>query len=139
MIVATPRAEGDGMTPARRAIAELTKKPAKYGNKRAWSALCGRWFDSIAERERGEQLRQWEMAGEIGGLVYQPRWLLYESPRLSYTADFAYSQDGEFVVEDVKGVLTRDTRTRLLWLREKFGIAVRLLRKGKGGWEEVKI
>jgi hypothetical protein len=116
----------------------------KYGAKRTYSELCDRTFASKAEAKRGEELRLLEMAGEISDLEYQPKFTLCEKPRITITLDFAYIDYNELatgqrfdegseplgvdIYEDVKGVLTRDFRTKLAWLKEKYGIGVRLIR-----------
>jgi hypothetical protein len=104
----------------------------KYHAKRTWSELCRRSFDSKAEAIRGEELRMLEMAGEIRKLGYQPKFVLCEKPRVTITLDFVYIEgkgvDAKWVYEDVKGVLTRDSRTKLAWLKEKYSIEVRLIR-----------
>ena len=88
-----------------------------------------------------------EMAGEISGLQFQVPFSLNLQPKVSITIDFSYNPRlhndpildgtgdkvrlyGEKVYEDVKGVLTRDFRTKLAWLKQKFGISV-LLTGGK--------
>ncbi len=112
----------------------------KYGARVTWSELCQRRFASQAEARRGEELALLERAGEITQLAYQPRYVLSKQPRVTYTADFAYlDAAGEPHTEDVKGILTRDTRTRLCWLREKFPNApVTLLRWAGREWEIIK-
>lgn len=124
----------------------------KYGATRTWSESCQRWFDSKAEATRAEELMLLERAGEIRGLEFQPVWVLCERPRVTYTADFRYrdpsrmvnfadgprmTQEPLVVIEDVKGVLTRDVRTKLAWLRDKYDITVTLLRLTRGGFAEV--
>ena len=112
----------------------LAKGGNKYHAARTWSELCNRWFDSKAEARRGEALAMLERAGEIRRLEYQPRWVLSDDPRVTYKADFAYWIDSEQVlgeeqvIEDVKGALPRDTRTKLAWLKQKYRIKVRLLK-----------
>ena len=107
----------------------------KYGAKRTWSELCRRTFDSKAEAKRGEELRLLEMAGEIKHLMYQYPFPLCEKPKVTIKIDFRYLQpadDGRFyepVFEDVKGKMTREFRVKLAWLKEKYGIDVKLIRK----------
>jgi len=98
----------------------------KYHAKRSYSELCGREFASKAECLRAEELALLERGGIIKHLEYQPRYILCDSPKITYTADFRYLENNEVVVEDVKGVLLRDTRTKLAWLKEKFNIDVKL-------------
>ena len=88
-------------------------------------------FDSKAECRRGEELRLLERAGEIKGLGYQIKYVLSEKPRITITIDFTYAPViypprlvGSQIYEDTKGVLTRDFRTKLAWLKEKHGISV---------------
>ena len=71
-----------------------------------------------------------EKAGLISRLQYQPSWVLCKRPKITYTADFAYVKAGSSLhtIEDVKGVLTRETRVKLAWLKEKFGIEVTIIR-----------
>lgn len=107
----------------------LARRGNKYSARRTWSPLCGRTFDSKAEAERGEFLALREKAGQIKRLQYQVRMVLSEKPRVTITLDFAYSEDGLAVYEDVKGVLTRDFRTKLAWLKQLYGVEVRLIGK----------
>lgn len=102
----------------------------KYHAKRTFSELCQRTFASKAECVRGEELRMLELAGEIYALEYQPRFLLCEKPRVTITLDFKYLENGGWIYEDVKGVLTRDSRTKLAWLKELTGIDVKLIGAG---------
>lgn len=101
----------------------------KFHARRTWSELCQRFFDSKLEATRGEELRLLEMAGEISNLCYQPLpRMLCQKPKITIQVDFLYIRDGKPIYEDAKGVLTRDTRTKLAWLKEKYGIEVELYR-----------
>ncbi len=97
---------------------------------RCYSELCGREFASLAERQRGEDLALLERAGEITNLEYQPLFVLCKSPKINYTADFRYTENDKVIVEDVKGFLTRETRVKIAWLKEKTGIEVSLIGRG---------
>jgi len=106
----------------------------KYGAKRTWSELCQREFASKAEAVRGEELALMEKAGLISHLEYQPRFELCEDPKITITLDFSYRDETPGILpkrifEDVKGVLTRDFRTKLAWLKEKYGIDVQLIKR----------
>lgn len=104
--------------------------------KRTWSERCQRTFDSKAEALRGETLITLQRVGSISELQFQPVYLLNKSPRVSYRPDFQYREDGRLVLEDVKGgPITRELRVKLLWLREKFGLEVDLVRETRKGWE----
>ena len=115
----------------------------KYHAKRTWSELCQRFFSSKLETRRGEELCLLEKAGEIDRLIYQHIFILSLKPKVSITLDFSYHPRihkdpitegagdkvrlyGERVYEDTKGVLTRDFRTKLAWLRQLHGIDVLL-------------
>jgi len=102
----------------------------KYHARKTYSQLCGRTFDSKLECERGEQLRMMEMAREIGQLQYQAIFPLCEKPKVTITIDFSYLiNDPPYIkYEDAKGVMTRDFRTKLAWLKQKYGIEVEIYR-----------
>jgi len=67
-------------------------------------------FDSKREASRYHELRYRQMAGEITHLEVHPVWdLIVNGAKIGkYTADFVYVENGEAVVEDAKGVKTRD-------------------------------
>lgn len=100
----------------------------KYHARKTWSNLCNRLFDSKAEAIRGEELYLLQKAGEISGLEYQLPYRLCDKPKITIKIDFHYHQNGVGIYEDVKGVLTRDSRTKLAWLKEKFGTDVKLIK-----------
>ena len=77
----------------------------------------GEVFDSKKELQRYKELKLLEKAGEIQNLRRQVKYVLIPSQRIdgkvverevAYNADFVYEADGETVVEDVKGVKTKD-------------------------------
>ena len=90
----------------------------KYRNQKV--EIDGIKFDSKKEGERYRQLKMMEAAGKITDLELQPVFVLAPAitikgrgkPALRYVADFSYldwsggQQAPEFVVEDVKGMLT---------------------------------
>jgi len=82
---------------------------SKYRNKKV--TIDGRKFDSKAEGARYVQLKRLHEAGLISGLTCQPAFdLVINGEKITrYTADFAYhDHENRYVVEDVKGVRTRD-------------------------------
>lgn len=92
-------------------------KPArtKYGNRKV--TVDGIQFDSVKEASRYQELRLLERAGEISGLERQvPFELIPEQTRsdgkkersIVYIADFIYWMDGHMIVEDVKGLKTKE-------------------------------
>lgn len=70
--------------------------------------MDGRTFDSKAESVRYAELRLREQAGEISNLRCQVKFPIAVNGVhvCDYIADFTYYADGQFVVEDVKGMKT---------------------------------
>lgn len=75
----------------------------------------GEVFDSKKEMQRYKELKLLEKAGEITNLRRQVKYVLIPSQRIdgklaerecSYKADIVYEENGETVVEDVKGFKT---------------------------------
>jgi len=98
----------------------------KYGNRK--TSVDGKEFDSKKEAKRYQELRLLQWSGQIQNLQTQVKYVLIPTQReagfevyksgpnkgrrkpgkvieheCSYVADFVYIQDGETVVEDVKG------------------------------------
>jgi hypothetical protein len=103
----------------------------KYKNQKF--TIDGITFDSIREAHRYEDLKELQAAGIIQDLKLQVEFVLiptqyapsagvYKSGKnkgkpkqgkvlerkCSYIADFVYRENGEIVVEDVKGMRTKD-------------------------------
>ena len=115
----------------------------KYHNRKL--TIDGIAFDSKKEAYRYQELKLLEKAGEISGLQLQVKYILipaqYEPDTIgkrggikkgklierecSYIADFVYQENGETVVEDTKGMRTKDyiiKRKLMLWVH---GIRIR--------------
>lgn len=64
-------------------------------------------FDSKAEAARYGYHALRQRAGEISDLQVHPRYVIVDKDAhgraMYYEADFSYSENGDFVVEDVKG------------------------------------
>lgn len=97
----------------------------KYGNKKIILVSDGKeiTFDSVAEAHRYRELKLLEKAGKIKNLQMQVKYVLipaqYEEAQIkskgkqkrgkcierecAYFADFVYMENGELIVEDVKG------------------------------------
>ena len=95
------------------------RKRNKYGNKK--TVVNGITFDSKAEARRYCELRLLERAGEISNLELQPKFVLIPKHKrrgrtvrqATYKADFRYvDEDGNTIVEDVKGVETREFKLK---------------------------
>ncbi len=87
----------------------------KYHNRKI--TRDGENFDSVKEFRRFQELKLLEMAGVIKDLKRQVKFELIPSQKVdgkvaerpvNYVADFVYEQGGKTVVEDVKGVRTRE-------------------------------
>lgn len=93
-------------------------------------------FASKLERQRYDQLKLLERAGKIKGLQRQVPYEFTEtisacrpevsiSRKRTYVADFTYYEVcmGP-VVEDVKGVLTKEYKEKKYWMRNLYGIEI---------------
>ena len=115
----------------RKVLKKVPKKKNKYGAKKAGSLLFeGRMFDSKAERDRAEQLKVMERDGDIQELELQPQTSLSKA-EIGYKPDFAYTENGVRICEDVKGVETEGFRIKArLW--KKYGYGPLRITKRKG-------
>ena len=104
----------------------------------------GQTFDSRKEYRRWCSLRLLERAGAITGLRRQVKYVLIPAqygpstvgPRggvkrgpllereCAYIADFVYQKDGETVVEDSKGMRTKDFIIKRKLMLERYGIRI---------------
>ena len=121
------------------AVGEKEKVSAgnKYGAKK--SVADGITFDSRREMERYYELKLLQQGRAISGLKLQPRFELIPKqdrakrigerglvywqegePAVHYTADFEYYENGLHIVEDVKGVRTRDYVLRRKLFKQKY-------------------
>lgn len=95
------------------------KKTPKYHNKK--TTLDGEVFDSRKEARRWSELQLLQKAGMITGLrrqvpfplipsqVYRENGKKKTERPVQYIADFVYyDNEGRFIVEDTKGVRTRE-------------------------------
>lgn len=108
---------------------------SKYNSKK--TVLDGQIFDSKKEANRYKELRLLEKAGEIKDLRTQVKFKLIPAQRdeatgkviereCSYKADFVYyEEDGETVVEDVKGYRTKEYIIKRKLMLYQYGIRIR--------------
>ena len=100
--------------------------PGKYHNKK--TTVDGITFDSVKEAKRHKELSLMERAGMIQDLQRQVKYVLIPAQRepdtvgkkggihkgkliereIAYVADFVYQENGQTVVEDTKGVKTKE-------------------------------
>ena len=115
----------------KKVLGKVPKRKNKYGAKKAGSLLFeGRMFDSKAERDRAEQLKVMEKDGDIKDLELQPQTSLSDAG-IKYKPDFAYTENGVRIYEDVKGVETEGFRIKSkLW--KKYGYGPLRITKRKG-------
>lgn len=105
---------------------------SKYGNRK--TLVDGIEFDSRKEAQRWAELKLLERAGQIYNLQRQVSFVLIpkqtrngkvvERPCV-YKADFVYTENGEEVVEDAKGMRTKEytiKRKLMLW---QYGIQIK--------------
>lgn len=100
----------------------------KYNAKKV--TIDGYTFDSQAEARRYTELKLLQIAGKIEELKVHPRYVLQEEYRLGiekikpivYFADFQYfdHEREKVIVEDVKGVVTRESAMKIKIFRYKY-------------------
>ena len=107
----------------------------KYKNKKVQIDMYV--FDSIAESRRYKELALLEKAGEIENLQLQPKFLLQDSfkkngktyRKIEYIADFMYEEKGKGIVEDVKGMETKEFKIkRKLFEYKYFDLELKLIK-----------
>lgn len=98
----------------------------KYGNRRV--EYDGFVFDSRLESLRYQELVLFERAGEIKDLELQPKFSLDVNGHhiANYYADFRYldCKTGQIVVEDVKGMRTKEYRLKKKLVEAIYGMTV---------------
>lgn len=108
------------------------KRLSKYRNRKV--TVDGIAFDSRKEAARWRELSLLERAGKIAGLQRQVRYELIPSQKMDgkvverpvhYVADFVYQEDGQTVVEDTKGVKTKDYILKRKMMLHVHGIRIR--------------
>ena len=101
-------------------------------------------FDSKSELKRYRELLVLEYAGQISDLKRQVPFplsaghnpVLIRSPRyrngrqVKYVADFTYTENGETIVEDRKGVWTADAKLKVAFFEAQYGTRVRITGAG---------
>lgn len=93
------------------------------------TVVDGITFDSKREAARYTELKLMQRAGLISDLRRQVKFELIPKQQgeraVSYIADFVYSEDGQTVVEDVKGVRTPVYRIKKKLMLWRHGIRIR--------------
>lgn len=107
----------------------MIRRPTKFRSRK--TTIDGITFDSKAEARRYADLKLLERAGEIRDLKLQPGFELLPSFRdksgtlhrsIKYVADFRYVevQTGQTIVEDVKGMETREFKMKRKMLLSRY-------------------
>jgi hypothetical protein len=105
---------------------------AKYYNKK--TVYNGITFDSKKEADRYVVLTLLQRAGKITDLQVQVPFELIPAQKVDgltverpcvYKADFVYRENGKMVVEDTKGVKTKDYIIKRKLMLHVFGIQIR--------------
>ena len=104
---------------------------SKYRNKNTTIKINGDdiEFDSKAESLRALYLVGLLNNGAISDLVFQPLFEIQAGFRrnkcavraIKYIADFAYTKDGNKIIEDVKGVKTAEYQLKKKLFLKKYG------------------
>ena len=79
-------------------------------------------FASAKEARRYGELKLLQMAGKISALELQPRYKLVIEE--TYVADFRYLENGETIIEDVKGCLTREYKRKRKAMKKQHGVTI---------------
>lgn len=96
-------------------------KGNKFHAQKAKGFTSGKIYDSKAERDRAEWLKEAETKGEIENLIEHPVVQLTRFHK--YKPDFCYIEGGRLVFEDVKGAVTDRFRINCnLWRERAPGI-----------------
>lgn len=104
----------------------------KYNNRKTF--LNGITFDSAKEANRYRELSLMLSAGLISDLKRQVKYILIPSQKLggkvaerpvTYIADFVYTENGEVIVEDTKGVKTKDYIIKRKLMLYIYGIRIK--------------
>lgn len=86
-------------------------------------------FASKKESKRYQELKLLEKEGVIKDLKLQVPFVLFEKNEygrvIKYVADFTYYKDDQYVVEDVKGILTPLYKLKKRIVAEHFGIKIK--------------
>lgn len=106
----------------------MKKRNGKFNSTKTIGA-DGRMYHSKAERDRAIVLQGMEKNKELYHLKYQVPFPLKVKDALicKYFADFTYVKEGgEYVVEDVKGVITKEFRIKAKLFEALYGFPITL-------------
>lgn len=106
------------------------RSASKFGNHPTTVELAGhgrKSFQSKREAMRAQELSLMAERGAITDLRYQPRYnLTVNGVKIcTYVADFEYEENGERIVEDVKGVRTQVYQLKRRLMEACLGVKIR--------------
>jgi ribosomal protein L23 len=113
-------------------LMEAPRQPSKYNARKTWVDRIQ--FDSMAEAKRYRDLKLLQEHRKISKLEVHRKfpWVCtYEADgrvwkrSYFYEADFTYEQNGELVVEDVKGVRTKEYIRKRQIIEKLYGITIK--------------
>lgn len=96
-------------------VAQAQPKPTRNKYHAIKEEVDGHTFDSKKEARRYLELKELEQAGQITDLALQPVFELQPAftdaagehhQAITYRADFQYSENGQQIIEDTKGMET---------------------------------
>lgn len=109
-------------------VAPAPKRRNKYGARKSGG------YDSTKEHHRANELKLMQRAGLISNLREQVKYVLIPSQydnkgtllerECSYHADFVYERNGKTIVEDTKGVRTKDYIIKRKLMLKVHGISI---------------
>lgn len=105
-------------------LLQRAKRRSKYGAEKV--VLDGIRFDSKAEAARWIQLKEMQRKKIIKGLELKPVYKFASG--VKYIPDFMYIENQKWVTEDVKGVETREFKTKKKMMLHEYGIDVQVVR-----------
>lgn len=109
-------------------------RPTKYKNRKI--VVDGEKFDSMKELGRWQELRLLQMVNGITDLCRQKEFILIPAQKdpetgrtleraCKYIADFVYTENGKTVVEDTKGIRTKEYIIKRKLMLSVFGIRIK--------------
>lgn len=111
------------------APSSTTRRSNKYGARKSGG------YDSRKEQRRSNELKLMQRAGLISNLREQVKYVLIPTQRdscgkllekeCSYYADFVYDRNGVTVVEDTKGVRTKEYIIKRKLMSYVYGIRIK--------------
>lgn len=119
---------------------DISSKQGKSKYKARKIKENGVWYDSIGEYERHCYLQLLQKAGDISDLRFHDKSdtiILIDDPVVKYYPDFCYDENGHHVVEDFKGVQTKEfvLKKKMIISKIKKGeldITFRIVKKDDG-------